>query len=259
LWTPADTTTALWLDISDTNTTTVVSGSVSQANDKSGNGLNFSQPTSLWRPPSVTGAQNGLNAASFSPLTDIRSLQNASSNIQLTKGVGRFVVLMVAKRTIAIGSNYRILLLVSRNGASGSARAGFYSMTNTSIEAGGRRLDSDSYQGYARTGLTLDRWNILAADFNFASADLQVGINGDWAARSGGFQSAGNVSDTSPPDVDIGGRINAAATSGYEIGEIVAAHSGADIQKHEGYLAWKWDLENLLPSGHPYKNAAPTV
>ncbi|NCX56083.1 MAG: hypothetical protein EBW87_02680 [Burkholderiaceae bacterium] len=29
-------------------------------------------------------------------------------------------------------------------------------------------------------------------------------------------------------------------------------------QKLEGYLAWKWALESSLPSGHPYKNMAPT-
>ena len=38
--------------------------------------------------------------------------------------------------------------------------------------------------------------------------------------------------------------------------------SGTDIstlEKGEGYLAWKWGLVNLLPSGHPYKNNPPTV
>ena len=29
------------------------------------------------------------------------------------------------------------------------------------------------------------------------------------------------------------------------------------IQKVEGYLAWKWGIEGNLPVGHPYKNAAP--
>ena len=30
-------------------------------------------------------------------------------------------------------------------------------------------------------------------------------------------------------------------------------------QRLEGYAAWKWGLQALLPSGHPYKSAAPTV
>ena len=33
----------------------------------------------------------------------------------------------------------------------------------------------------------------------------------------------------------------------------------SNIEKAEGYLAWKWGLVSNLPSGHPYKNAAPTA
>lgn len=33
----------------------------------------------------------------------------------------------------------------------------------------------------------------------------------------------------------------------------------ANIERLEGYLAWKWGLVSLLPGGHPYKSAAPTV
>jgi hypothetical protein len=32
----------------------------------------------------------------------------------------------------------------------------------------------------------------------------------------------------------------------------------SERQKVEGYLAWKWGLQSLLPSTHPYKSFAPT-
>ena len=35
--------------------------------------------------------------------------------------------------------------------------------------------------------------------------------------------------------------------------------STTNYQLIEGYLAWKWGLQANLPSGHPYKNAAPTI
>ena len=35
------------------------------------------------------------------------------------------------------------------------------------------------------------------------------------------------------------------------------AASTLNRQKCEGYLAWKWGLQANLPSGHPYKSAAP--
>jgi hypothetical protein len=43
------------------------------------------------------------------------------------------------------------------------------------------------------------------------------------------------------------------------VGEIIIAEDidTASRQKAEGYLAHKWGLESALPSGHPYKSAAP--
>jgi hypothetical protein len=35
--------------------------------------------------------------------------------------------------------------------------------------------------------------------------------------------------------------------------------SDSDRQKLEGYLAWKWGMQSLLPDAHPYKSAAPTT
>ena len=45
-----------------------------------------------------------------------------------------------------------------------------------------------------------------------------------------------------------------------EVGEIVLYNvvlSTTNIQKIEGYLAWKWGLQANLPSNHPYKSAPP--
>ena len=43
----------------------------------------------------------------------------------------------------------------------------------------------------------------------------------------------------------------------YEIIMFNSAISTYQQQQVEGYLAWKWGLVSSLPSGHPYKNAAP--
>jgi hypothetical protein len=43
-------------------------------------------------------------------------------------------------------------------------------------------------------------------------------------------------------------------------GELIVYNSvlsTTDRQKIEGYLAWKWGLQGNLPTGHPYKSAAP--
>jgi hypothetical protein len=31
----------------------------------------------------------------------------------------------------------------------------------------------------------------------------------------------------------------------------------SDLQKVEGYLAWKWGTQRQLPNTHPYRNISP--
>lgn len=46
------------------------------------------------------------------------------------------------------------------------------------------------------------------------------------------------------------------------IGEVIFVQgdpSQTDLERVEGYLAWKWGTVDALPASHPFKNAAPTV
>jgi hypothetical protein len=54
-----------WWDASDSSTITLVSNVVSQWNDKSGNGRNFTQPTGANRPSVLAAQRNGLNVLNF--------------------------------------------------------------------------------------------------------------------------------------------------------------------------------------------------
>ena len=66
-------------------------------------------------------------------------------------------------------------------------------------------------------------------------------------------------------DLAIGCGANDAHTTDYsdiDIGEIIIrteVDSTTNRQLIEGYLAWKWGLQSLLPSDHPYKNGWPSV
>lgn len=62
---PLSLSPALWLDASDTTTITESGGSVSQWNDKSGNGYNFTQGTGANQPTTGIRTVNGLNAVDF--------------------------------------------------------------------------------------------------------------------------------------------------------------------------------------------------
>lgn len=62
---------ALWLDASDAATITLDgSNNVSQWNDKSGNGRNFTQVTAMQRPSRTLAGQNSLNVVTFDGADD---------------------------------------------------------------------------------------------------------------------------------------------------------------------------------------------
>ena len=67
---PLDLSPALWLDASDTSTITEVGGAVSQWDDKSGNGNDFTQGTAANQPTTGTRTQNGLNVLDFDGTAD---------------------------------------------------------------------------------------------------------------------------------------------------------------------------------------------
>jgi hypothetical protein len=66
----------VWLDAADTSTITESSGSVSQWNDKSGNGYNVTQGTGLNQPTTGSATINGLNVLTFDGSND-RMLNSA--------------------------------------------------------------------------------------------------------------------------------------------------------------------------------------
>ena len=64
-FTPLSLSPLLWLDASDTTTITSSSGSVSQWNDKSGNGRHATQATSTYQPTTGANTKNGLTIIDF--------------------------------------------------------------------------------------------------------------------------------------------------------------------------------------------------
>jgi hypothetical protein len=72
-------------------------------------------------------------------------------------------------------------------------------------------------------------------------------------ANKGAFPGAGlGIGANQSGNYDVGGQ--------YQIYEILLYDTFINTtqrQQVEGYLGWKWGLQGNLPSGHPYKNAAP--
>ena len=264
LWSPANITTALWLDAADANTVTTVSGAVSQWNDKSGNGRNASQPTSSRRPTYSTAFLNSKAVVSFDGGDDILGF----SDTTLASNVSAISYFFVAVSNNPSSSDYRAFIDVNNNN-SASDRASVYFRSST-IEAGGRRLDGDSYQ-FHQAGTVTTSACIGSVVFDYQTTSLGIAFNGSAISyRAGSFQTAGTTSNTNSSFISIGASndFNVDAFTGLSngahncrIAEIIAVQSAVSIsikEKLEGYLAHKWGLEANLPSNHPYKTVGPT-
>jgi len=103
---------ALWLDGADTATITASLGSVSQWDDKSGNGRNVSQGTAAAQPTTAAATLNGLNVLSC----DGGDLLSGSSALLVNSSNGTFSMLAVAK----LGSLANTPIILSQDSGSGT-------------------------------------------------------------------------------------------------------------------------------------------
>ena len=259
IWNPSMITTALWLDAADASTVTESGGAVSQWDDKSGNSRHASQPTTAARPTWTANALNGLPVVTFDGSNDILGF----SLRDLSRNVGTIGYFFVASASDPNSTGYRALFQCRTS--TGVDRAVVYAR-NSTLEAGGRRLPSDSYQFHTSGSITNPSSFTGFALFNYTGATLEVGVNGSTpSSRPGGFQSAGNSEDTDSSSQSIGGgssnSFSATASFPGYVAEFIAVTSTMSVltrQRIEGYLAHKWGLTANLPSDHPYKTVGPT-
>jgi hypothetical protein len=130
-------------------------------------------------------------------------LQTATNDV--TRNQPSVTIITVAASTIASGTAYPGITR-SDAGATQNDRCGLYLRQNK-VEAGGRRLDANSYQ-FVQSGTTSNNvFTVASGLWDFANAQLTAYQNGTATSRSGGFQTSGNSSDTAGI-IDIGGDNN---------------------------------------------------
>jgi len=223
VWTPAEITTALWLDAVDTSTINKVDEAVVQWSDKSGNSRNFTQPTANLQPIYSSTGLNGLPAISFvsqylafTPFNSV--LDNTAFNIFFA--------------------------------GSGDLRSG-------SIAGVPRFYFNDTYISYVDNVIANWALNNTAriVEWSFDGINQHtVSINGTSTATatkavSSGFQTFYQI-----------GRAGNDSSNGFfaEYIFVSGTISTNTRQRIEGYLAHKWGLTANLPSDHPYKLVGPT-
>ena len=255
LWTPAEITTALWLDADDASTVTTVSGAVSQWNDKSGNGRNASQSVHSSRPLFTTNSQNGKNGITFDGLNDYLVFSSA-----LLANTHSLFILFKPTIESAIGTVFgqwsagefgRYLWNVNQTDTGATIPGRLNVFNNTSTQGSGHdgltgsvAIENEATMIASISALGTEQWKILKNGTERESATIArvfTGVNSSLGSLNAGTSS-------SPYDGVI-----------YEV-ILLLSYASIDIYRRiEGYLAHKWGIAGSLPSDHPYKSAAPTA
>lgn len=192
---------------------------------------------------------NGTNAA----MAGQANLKSATNNISAWS---MFVAGSPTKNTSA--STMR-LINFSRNGDT-SARASMYAISSN-MEAFQRRLDSNSAVG-VNASQPDSNWHVYESFHNWTGQTVSIALDGNSATSSSTSQGSGNTQASTSNEVSICGAVSGSVGQylAADIGEILLLGyipSTTDLQKIEGYMAWHWGTQANLPSGHPYKTAAP--
>ena len=230
LWRPSNlgANLSLWLDAEDSASITLNGSTVSQWNDKSGNGRHVSQAAAASQP---TYRATGMLGK---PTLDWGASPN---NIALI-------------RTEMAGySPVRYFGVADYDGP--NPFLDYYGLISH-FELGSLDLIITNNEG--------QNWYDERLYFLNGGASSPVAlptISAPFVFATNFAQSANRVDIFIGKDRNVPGR-------GWigKISEIISVDilpSTTDHQRLEGYLAWKWALEANLPAGHPFKNTPPTI
>lgn len=250
LWTPADLAVAphAWHDASNTASLTLSGSLVTSIDDLSGNARGLGN-TGTNRPSySVTGFPGSLPGitATESPSTGLKSVPTdfalTSSNWAFfmsfaMTGSGDFYKRFWSGRISSVRDDYDTL----------GAFQVFY--------LGGAKFGSNNFEESGSTGAIA------------TGAGHVLGYYGDGVGVSRTYDGtvlASVMPSPAPLDLMSLGVFQNAYTNTENLPAVLGEHlvlgytpTTDERQRIEGYLSWKWGTVALLPSGHPYKTAAP--
>lgn len=216
---------------------------VSAWTDSSGNGNNLAQAVGVRQPTLQTNELNDLSVVRYDGVNDIISDGDISD---LDVGTGDIWMACVFKSTDNSAEQNVFekghLAFGVRITAAGVLQMVLGSNTNTPTQSSGN---------WSRTAFVL----MTAAR---VSSTCNGFINGS-ASNTTGTTNTTSISNSNV--FDIGSRAVGAGAMTGDIAEVLvggATLTSSDREKLEGYLAWKWGLQDNLPSAHPYKTFPPT-
>ncbi len=235
---------AVWLDAADSTTVTLTPQSVTQWNDKSGNGRNAVANVAAVYSNTTSGSAVSFTGSNYYTFNN------------LSFAVGSYFTFFIVEK-LQSGASYHIL---------GTDAAGTNASPHIRYNFNGSSTTADSFR-FAFYNNDLDATTGIPAFSSAATQPTRVwslvfnnsfrGIYLNGTLLASDANNAQLVSWATPL---LGRAFGGYYHNGfmYEIlgygGQIIATQR----QQIDGYLAWKWGVQSDLPAGHPYVSAAPS-
>lgn len=273
-WSPFDINVVAWIDASDTNSYSTAGSTLTSVTDKSGT---YSVMGIGGTPTVVSNGLNSLNVFDFDGNGEFIQSDGTLSQTYRpqTDGSGNHWAVGVFKAYFVDGDKDSFWSYET-NTSSSTKRDYAISSGGGGSNTWPGELDLDTPTVNNRISSTIGNkqlWNLQSASIN------QWVIVSCWFNKTGnqiGNRLNGNNAFTPVNDYDNSIQTNqelrlmrnrASQELDGRLAEFFAVadipgNSGtdlSDLEKAEGYLAWKWGLVYLLPSGHPYKNSEPVL
>ena len=252
LWTPAEITTALWLDAADADTITLNGSNVSQWDDKSGNDRHATQGGST--------AQPGYSMASWEETKPALSFDGSNDTLicsgykSVDTSQPHTYIAVIKSNTLSV---MPFVIAQLYDGGSGVSRESALFGVSSSFS-----MTNSFAFGPRPSGLNNQARIAHSTDASVLIGVATIGNNALWRNGDINDSRATTLINNNTDDLRIGSRSGGGETFSGLIVEVIMLDFAADTdtrQKIEGYLAWKWGLAASLPAEHPYKDAAPII
>lgn len=281
LWTPALLThpPSMWYNDTSTFTLTSSGQEISTVSDLSGNANTLSSSSAAhFMPANFLDSQLSMSSLNFKRVlwmypgapTNGFSVTYATGTAKpLTNNVAAaWWAGVFLKRNIGVGGSGSVTYFLWYASTNTSQSSRFAVSLDDPTQAGHlilrcRRLDADALARLSSaTALNQYQWYVGMVVLDYTGRTGTIYLNGSQDAQNTTLVTSGNTSATNSADnVGLG---NAGGAGSNAVDALTAENlfgvnlpSSAEIDKINGYLAWRWGLQANLPGGHAYKNNPP--
>lgn len=267
-WTPLNLAVPpeIWLDW-ESDVTDVAGRAAAWANNKGSLGGIFGHPDSGARPTIVPAdaSVSGKRVIAFDGINDTL-YADSGDVLDLFRNVNKAWIYAVYKKRGADTAPANRAILVARNNSSayrlGLAAGGVQSGGQNRPSTGGRRRDSDSYDGVNGTVQRHGVWSFAATVADYSATRLRLFVDGQLDTEDTDWLTTGSTSNTASGAILVGSNSIGSTSDCADVDVVLilagsSAISDADLERIDGWAAWELGLQSVLSEGHPYKDARP--